>query len=118
MQGQFAMTGVYCAVSMDVRSDRLTCVLSFDSDSTLCCASAQDGDSWETRRPITTDLTAAGHNQTGFDGRDFMMSYNTTEPNGYMAAAVSDDGVITLITSRNSYSFNLAWLRTKAPPAM
>ena len=46
------------------------------------------------------------------------MSYNTTEPNGYMAAAVSDDGVITLITSRNSYSFNLAWLKLKAaiPP--
>ena len=42
------------------------------------------------------------------------MSYNTTEPNGYMAAAVSDDGVITLITSRNSYSFNLAWLKLKA----
>lgn len=84
----------------------------------MLCLLSQDGDSWETRRPITTDLTAAGHNQTGFDGRDFMMSYNTTEPNGYMAAAVSDDGVITLITSRNSYSFNLAWLRTKAPPAM
>lgn len=43
------------------------------------------------------------------------MSYNTTEPNGYMAAAVSDDGIITLITSRNSYSFNLAWLKLKAP---
>ena len=41
------------------------------------------------------------------------MSYNTTEPNGYMAAAVSDDGIITLITSRNSYSFNLAWLTLK-----
>ena len=44
------------------------------------------------------------------------MSYNETEPAGYMAAAVSDDGIITLITSRNSYSFNLAWLRLKAPP--
>jgi hypothetical protein len=43
--------------------------------------------------------------------------HNTTEPNGYMAAAVSEDGIITLITSRNSYSFNLAWLKLKAPPA-
>ena len=90
--GRFSMTGVYCAVSFT------------------------DGDSWTTRRPMTADLTLAGRNQTGFDGRDFTMSYNTTEPNGYMAAAVSDGGVITLITSRNSYSFNLAWLELKAPP--
>jgi hypothetical protein len=57
-----------------------------------------------------------GRNQTGFDGHNFTMSYNMSEPNGYMAAAVSDDGVITLITSRNSYSFNLEWLKTRSPP--
>ena len=92
--GSFTMTGVCCALSFD------------------------DGDSWK-RRPITTDFTAKGHNQTGFDGRNFSMSFNTTEPNGYMAAAVSDDGIITLITSRNSYSFNLAWLNSTAaaPPS-
>jgi sulfatase modifying factor 1 len=91
--GYFAITGVYCAVSFN------------------------DGDSWETRRPMTTDLTATGHEQDGFDGHNFTMRYNETEPNGYMAAAVSEaDGLITLITSRNSYTFNLAWLREKAPP--
>ena len=90
--GEFSMRGVYCAVSFD------------------------DGASWETRRPITADLSVEGRNETGSDGAPFRMSFNSSEPAGYMAAAVSDDGIITLITSRNSYSFNLAWLKLKAPP--
>lgn len=91
--GSFEVKGLYCAVSFD------------------------DGDSWNARKTMTTDLSAVGHNQTGFDGHNFTMRYNESEPNGYMAAAISDDGVITLITSRNSYSFNLAWLnQTAAPP--
>jgi hypothetical protein len=84
--------------------------------SRYCALSFDDGASWDTRRPITLDDTVSGLNQTGFDGRNFTMSFNTTEPNGYMAAAVNDDGVITLITSRNSYSFNLAWLSQKPTP--
>jgi hypothetical protein len=91
--GAFSMRGVYCAVSFD------------------------DGASWDTRRPITADLSVQGRNATGSDGATFRMSFNSTEPAGYMAAAVSDDGIITLITSRNSYSFNLAWLTQTPPPA-
>ena len=49
------MRGVYCALSFD------------------------DGNSWASRRPITTDRTVTGRNQTGFDGHNFTMSYNTTE---------------------------------------
>ena len=89
--GHFAIRGVYCALSFD------------------------DGASWETRRPITADLSVHGREETGSDGAPFKMSYNSSEPAGYMAAAVSDAGIITLITSRNSYSFNLEWLRQKAP---
>jgi hypothetical protein len=90
--GRFAIRGVYCALSFD------------------------DGASWDTRRPITADLSVHGRAETGADGAPFTMSYNSSEPAGYMAAAVSDDGIITLITSRNSYSFNLAWLKLEAPP--
>ena len=53
--GKFSMTGVYCALSFD------------------------DGNSWASRRPISTDMTVTGRNQTGFDGHNFTMSYNTTE---------------------------------------
>ena len=86
------MRGVYCALSWD------------------------EGASWESRRPITANPSLQARNESGSDGAVFRMSYNETEPAGYMAAAVSDDGIITLITSRNSYSFNLAWLRLKPPP--
>ncbi len=89
------MTGVYCAVSFD------------------------DGDTWK-KKPMTADVTVAGRNQTGFDGRNFTMAYDKGEPKGYMAAAVYDESVITLITSRNSYSCNLAWLSqpARAPPGV
>jgi formylglycine-generating enzyme len=44
------------------------------------------------------------------------MSYKSGEPDGYCAAAVSKDGTIHLITSRNHYAFNLAWLSTRPDP--
>lgn len=91
--GSFAVTGVYCALSFD------------------------EGQSWKQRRLITTNCTAQGEAVEGFDGHVFQMSFNSSEPNGYMAATVTDDGIIHLITSRNSYSFNLAWLNsTSSPP--
>jgi len=92
--GQFEITGLYCAVSYD------------------------EGENWPNRRTVTTDFTKSGKNFSGFDGRNFTMSYNSGEPNGYMAATVGDDGIITLITSRNSYSFNLAWLAAKPDPPL
>jgi len=91
--GTFAVTGVYCALSFD------------------------EGESWAQRRLITTNLTEEGELVEGFDGNAFRMSFNSSEPNGYMAATVTEDGVIHLITSRNSYSFNLAWLNTTSQPA-
>merc|ERR1711920_716239 len=90
--GAFAVTGVYCALSFD------------------------EGESWAQRRLITTNFTEEGELIEGFDGNAFRMSFNSAEPNGYMAATVTEDGIIHLITSRNSYSFNLAWLNTTAAP--
>jgi hypothetical protein len=38
------------------------------------------------------------------------------EPDGYMAGTVSMDGMIHIISSRNHYTFNLAWLDEPADP--
>ena len=35
---------------------------------------------------------------------------------GYLAATQSRDGNIQLVTSRNHYMFNLAWIKTLPPP--
>ena len=67
------------------------------------------------RRVITDDLTKAGHTVESSDGHPFTMNYNTGEPMGYLAAAVADDGVIHVISSREHYAFNLAWLNATAP---
>ena len=88
---------------------------SFDATGLYCALSFDEGASWDQRRVITDDFTRKGHTVQGFDGRDFTMSFNSGEPDGYNAAAVSDDGMIHLITSRNHYQFNLAWLRTLSP---
>lgn len=89
---KFEIIGLYCAVSYD------------------------DGESWPNRRTITDDFTLTGKSFPGFDGNNFTMAYNKGEPNGYMAATVAENGIIHLITSRNSYSFNLAWLASKPDP--
>jgi hypothetical protein len=47
------------------------------------------------------------------DGRLFTMGPNSAEPSGYMSVCQTADGMIQLITSRQHYAFNLAWLRAK-----
>eukprot|EP00051_Salpingoeca_urceolata_P021223 m.329846 g.329846 ORF g.329846 m.329846 type:complete len:140 (-) comp19758_c0_seq6:631-1050(-) len=81
-----------------------------------CALSFDEGETFAVRRTITDDFSIKGHSQQGFDGKNFTMSYNQGEPDGYMAATVSSDGMIHLITSRNHYAFNLAWLNTTASP--
>lgn len=88
--GTFTVLGLYCALSTD------------------------EGASFPVRRPITTNFSRQGEQVAGFDGRPFTMSFNSSEPDGYLAAAVGGDGTINLITSRNHYRFNLAWLQQKA----
>jgi len=90
--GAFPILGVYCALSFD------------------------EGETWAKRRLITTNYTPEGETVVGMDGALFKMAYNSSETHGYMAATVTDDGIIHLITSRNSYSFNLAWLGSLSPP--
>ena len=44
------------------------------------------------------------------------MSARNAEPRGYLAACQGANGLIHLVSSRQHYAFNLAWLRTPAPP--
>lgn len=46
-----------------------------------------------------------------FDRNQFTLSDTSAESNGYLAATQTRDGRIQLITSKNHYVFNLAWLK-------
>ena len=48
----------------------------------------------------------------GIDRGQFPLSETRAEPSGYLAATQTRDGRIQLITSKNHYVFNLAWLKT------
>ena len=47
----------------------------------------------------------------------FTMGISTAEPGGYLAGCQCPDGLIHLISSKQHYTFNLAWLTTP-PPAV
>ena len=53
--GSYAVTGLYCAVSLD-----------------------DQGAAWDHRRLITTDTTVEGKWVEGFDNQKFKMSFNST----------------------------------------
>ena len=74
--------------------------------------SFDEGETWPTRRLISDDGPGAEVETT--DRRTFTMSASSAEPWGYLAICQAANGVIHLISSKNHYSFNLAWL--KAPP--
>jgi sulfatase modifying factor 1 len=49
------------------------------------------------------------------DRRTFTMSASSAENFGYLAILQAANGVVHLISSKNHYAFNLAWLKTPAP---
>jgi len=67
-----------------------------------------DGKTWPVRRLITPEKPPA--NPVGTDGGSRKFDATHAEPNGYLAMAQDADGRINLISSRNHYQFNLAWL--------
>jgi len=77
--------------------------------------SFDEGETWPTRRLISDD--GPGREVETTDAGTFTMSASSAEPWGYMAICQSKNGVVHLITSKNHYSFNLAWLK-QAPPAL
>lgn len=75
--------------------------------------SFDDGKTWPVRRLITP----GGNERTvnGLDRVQFPLSDTMAEPCGYLALTQSRDGNIQLVTSKNHYVFNLAWLKQVAP---
>jgi hypothetical protein len=79
----------------------------------FAAVSHDDGKTWPHIRPITDDGPAREIETT--DGRLCTLSTSSAEPRGYMAGCQARNGVFHLISSRQHYSFNLAWLTTAAP---
>jgi len=75
--------------------------------------SFDEGETWPVRRLITDDGPI--HKARTTDGDDFTMSPTTAEPKGYMAGTQAPDGVIHLISSKQHYAFNIAWLKKPMP---
>jgi sulfatase modifying factor 1 len=78
--------------------------------------SFDEGETWPARRLISDDGEAREIETT--DRRTFTMSRSSAEPWGYLAVCQGANGVVHLISSKNHYAFNLAWLKALPPPAV
>lgn len=75
--------------------------------------SFDEGETWPTRRLVSDD--GPGREVETTDRRTFVMSASSAEPWGYLSICQAANGVIHLISSKNHYAFNVAWLKTPAP---
>ena len=75
--------------------------------------SLDEGRTWPVRRLVTDGGAERTHEST--DGTPFKLIATMAEPFGYLAATQTRDGRIQLISSRNHYVFNLAWLKQRPP---
>lgn len=75
--------------------------------------SYDDGASWPHVRPVSDD--GPDRELETMDGRPFTLGRSDAEPLGYMAVCQAADGAVHLVSSRQHYSFNLAWLEAPAP---
>jgi len=73
------------------------------------------GETWSCIRLISDD--GPGRQVETMDGRPFTMGFSNAEPGGYLSVCQAADGIIHLISSRQHYAFNLAWLKTSPPAA-
>lgn len=82
----------------------------FTGSGLFAALSYDEGRTWDIRRLITAGgapRRVDGGGNTGV----FTMSDTSAEPKGYMSIHQSPDNVIHLISSKQYYAFNLAWLR-------
>ena len=77
--------------------------------------SNDDGATWPVRRLVTPGGPA--RRAVGGDNGLFLLDAHHAELGGYMASCQEANGRIDLITSKNRYAFNLAWLRQGSPAA-
>lgn len=80
----------------------------------FAAVSDDEGKTWPSRRLVTPGGKARAWNTT--DHVPFTLGDTMAEPTGYLAVTQTRDGRIQLITSKNHYVFNLAWLK-QLPPA-
>ena len=77
--------------------------------------SFDEGNTWTGKKLITAGGPARrldGGGNTGW----FVMDENHAETRGYRAATQTPDGLIHLISSKQYYVFNPAWLKQPMPP--
>ncbi len=67
------------------------------------------GDTWPVMRLLTPGGSARQIDGGAWTGV-FTLSESRAEPMGYLAATQTPDGMIHLISSKQHYRFNLAWL--------
>jgi hypothetical protein len=82
---------------------------SFGENGLFASISFDEGETWPVRRLVTDEKPA--HQVGAMDNRMFTMSPDKAEPRGYMSVCQGLDGVIHLISSRQHYAFNLAWVK-------
>jgi len=75
--------------------------------------SVDEGETWPFRRLISDD--GPGRQVETTDGVPFTMSASSAEPRGYLSVCQGAGNIIHLISSRQHYAFNLAWLTARAP---
>jgi formylglycine-generating enzyme required for sulfatase activity len=76
--------------------------------------SFDEGKTWPHKRLITPGGKA--HEEPSIDRGTFTVSDSMAESAGYLSATQTRDGNVQLISSKNHYVFNLAWLK-QVPPA-
>jgi sulfatase modifying factor 1 len=78
--------------------------------------SFDEGITWSCKRLITVGGSAKKLDGGGNTGR-FTMDETHAEPRGYLAATQTPNGLIHLISSKQYYVFNLAWIKQFASTA-
>jgi len=87
----------------------------FTGSGLFAALSYDEGQTWDIRRLITPGGPARSVDGGGNTGM-FTLSGTSAEPRGYMSIHQSPDQVIHLISSKQYYAFNLAWLRQNPLP--
>lgn len=80
----------------------------------FAAVSYDDGKTWPVRKLITPG--GPERKLPSIDRTEFVAGDIMAESGGYLAATQSRDGNVQLISSKNHYVFNLAWLK-QLPPA-
>jgi hypothetical protein len=80
----------------------------------FAAVSYDEGKTWPDRRLITSGGPA--REVSTINRGMFTMSETMAEPQGYLAITQTRDGRLQLLTSKNHYVFNLAWVK-QLPPA-